>query len=566
MMPRISPYVEGLEKTAANHVPLTPLSFLERAARVYPGQTSVIHGARSYSWAQTRERCHRLASALAQAGVGPGDTVAMVAANTPEAIEAHFGVPLAGAVLNMLNTRLDAAMLAYMLRHGEAKVLLTDTEFSPTVGEALKRLEAPPLVIDIDDLEGPGGARLGTMDYEAFLAGGDPQLPGRTPEDEWSPIALNYTSGTTSNPKGVVYHHRGAYIAAISNMIDWGMSKHCVMLWTLPLFHCNGWCLAWSVAANAGTHICLRRVTPERILALITAHQVTHFGGAPVVHAMIAQAMSDQALSHQATIAPTTKAEGAGPRVAALVGGAPAPVQLIEEMERKGFSVTQIYGLTEVYGPAAICAEQPAWAGLDTGARAALRGRQGVRYTGQEHMEVLDPASMAPVPADGSTLGEVMFRGNMTMMGYLKNRTATDEAFAGGWFHSGDLAVVWPDGYFQIRDRVKDVIISGGENINSLEVEEALYRHPAVRSAAVVAGPDPKWGETPFAFVELKDGSTVTEQDLIAHCLGCIARFKCPKRVIIAHLPKTETGKIKKFMLRDVARALQSTRGNIGSR
>lgn len=550
MMPRSSPYAEGLEKTAANHVPLTPLSFLERAARVYPDQISVIHGGRSYSWAQTRSRCHRLAAALAQAGVRPGDTVAMVAANTPEAIEAHFGVPLAGAVLNMLNTRLDAATLAYMLRHGEAKVLLTDTEFSAIVGEALRRLEATPLVIDIDDLDGPGGAHLGTIDYETFLAGGDPKFPGRTPEDEWSPIALNYTSGTTSNPKGVVYHHRGAYIAAISNMIDWGMSKHCVMLWTLPLFHCNGWCLAWSVAANAGTHICLRRVTAERILALITAHKVTHYGGAPVVHAMIAHAL---------------EAEDAGHRVAALMGGAPAPVQLIEEMERKGFSVTQIYGLTEVYGPAAICAEQTPWTRLDAGARAALKGRQGVRYTGQEHMEVLDPASMAPVPADGRTLGEVMFRGNMTMMGYLKNRMATDEAFAGGWFHSGDLAVVWPDGYVQIRDRVKDVIISGGENINSLEVEEALYRHPAVRSAAVVAGPDPKWGETPYAFVELKDGSTATEQDLIAHCQGCIARFKCPKRVIIGPLPKTETGKIKKFVLRDIVRVLHSASDNIVS-
>ncbi|MDR6775396.1 acyl-CoA synthetase [Azospirillum sp. BE72] len=541
-MPANSPFhADGLGKTAANHAPLTPLSLLARTAEVYPHHLAVVYGARRYTWAQTAERCRRLASALAAAGVGCGDTVAVMGANTPETIEAHFGVPMAGAVLNTLNTRLDAPTLAFMLRHAEAKVLIADTEFSATVRDTLALLDRPPLVIDIDDRQGPRGARMGAVDYEGFIALDDPNFTGGQPLDEWQAIALNYTSGTTGNPKGVVYHHRGAYLAALSNMIDWGMPRHSVMLWTLPLFHCNGWCFPWTMAANAGTNICLRRVDPERILSLIREHCVTHYCGAPVVHAMLANA-------------PDAWKSGIGNPVEALIGGAPPPVPVIAAMERMGFSITQIYGLTEVYGPAAVCAPQPDWKDLDTATLASRKGRQGVRYTAQENMAVLDPSTMAPVPPDGVTIGEVMFRGNMTMMGYLKNPEATAEAFAGGWFHSGDLAVVQPDGYVQIKDRSKDVIISGGENINSVEVEEALYHHPAVLAAAVVARPDAKWGETPCAFVELRPETSATETELIAHCRARLAHFKAPKTVIIGELPKTSTGKIQKFALREAAK------------
>ncbi|PGH58713.1 acyl-CoA synthetase [Azospirillum palustre] len=541
-MPANSPFhADGLGKTAANHAPLTPLSLLARTAEVYPHHLAVVYGARRYTWAQTAERCRRLASALAAAGVGCGDTVAVMGANTPETIEAHFGVPMAGAVLNTLNTRLDAPTLAFMLRHAEAKVLIADTEFSATVRDTLALLDRPPLVIDIDDRQGPRGARMGAVDYEGFIALDDPNFTGGQPLDEWQAIALNYTSGTTGNPKGVVYHHRGAYLAALSNMIDWGMPRHSVMLWTLPLFHCNGWCFPWTMAANAGTNICLRRVDPERILSLIREHCVTHYCGAPVVHAMLANA-------------PDAWKSGIGHPVEALIGGAPPPVPVIAAMERMGFSITQIYGLTEVYGPAAVCAPQPDWKDLDTATLASRKGRQGVRYTAQENMAVLDPSTMAPVPPDGVTIGEVMFRGNMTMMGYLKNPEATAEAFAGGWFHSGDLAVVQPDGYVQIKDRSKDVIISGGENINSVEVEEALYHHPAVLAAAVVARPDAKWGESPCAFVELRPETSATEAELIAHCRARLAHFKAPKTVIIGELPKTSTGKIQKFALREAAK------------
>lgn len=541
-MPANSPFhADGLGKTAANHAPLTPLSLLARTAEVYPHHLAVVYGTRRYTWAQTAERCRRLASTLAAAGVGCGDTVAVMGANTPETIEAHFGVPMAGAVLNTLNTRLDAPTLAFMLRHAEAKVLIADTEFSATVRDTLALLDRPPLVIDIDDRQGPRGARMGAVDYEGFIALGDPNFTGGQPLDEWQAIALNYTSGTTGNPKGVVYHHRGAYLAALSNMIDWGMPRHSVMLWTLPLFHCNGWCFPWTMAANAGTNICLRRVEPERVLSLIREHRVTHYCGAPVVHAMLANA-------------PDAWKSGIDHPVEALIGGAPPPVPVIAAMERMGFSITQIYGLTEVYGPAAVCAPQPDWNDLDTATLAERKGRQGVRYTAQEGMAVLDPQTMAPVPPDGVTIGEVMFRGNMTMMGYLKNPSATAEAFTGGWFHSGDLAVVQPDGYVQIKDRSKDVIISGGENINSVEIEEALYHHPAVLAAAVVARPDAKWGETPCAFVELRPEATATEAELIAHCRTRLAHFKAPKTVIIGDLPKTSTGKIQKFVLREAAK------------
>lgn len=539
-------YEVGLGRQAANHVPLSPLSFLERSAAVYPERIAVIHGERRYTWAQFNERACRLASALKTQGVGRGDTVAMIAANTPEMIEAHFGVPMAGSVLCTINTRLDAQAIAFILKHCEARVLIIDTEYSATVAGALALLDELPLIIDIDDAEGPGGERLGVCDYEAFIASGSPDFEGEDPADEWQAITLNYTSGTTGNPKGVVYHHRGAYLAALSNMIDWEMPQHSVFLWTLPMFHCNGWCFAWTIAANAGTHVCLRRFEPCQVLEMIREYRVTHYCGAPVVHAMLADA-------------PSAWKMGLAHRVHGLIGGAPPPVSVIEAMQRMGFEITQIYGLTEVYGPAAVCAEPPEWRELDIAALAVKKGRQGVRYTAQESMAVLDPDTLAPVPHDGSTIGEVMFRGNMTMKGYLKNPQATAEAFAGGWFRSGDLAVIHPDGYIQIKDRAKDVIISGGENINSVEVEEALYRHSAVRSAAVVAKPHPKWGETPCAFVELAPGTAVGEAELIAHCRANLAHYKVPTRVVIGALEKTATGKIQKFMLRERARQLGSS-------
>ncbi len=542
-MVRPDPYAIGLDRNPVNFVPLTPLSFLARTAEVYPERAAVIYGDRRYTWSHMLGRCRRLASALNAAGIGVGDTVAVMAANTPEMLEAHFGVPMSGAVLNALNVRLDARAIAFMLAHAEAKVLITDTEYSATVGQALALLDTRPLVIDIDDALGPGGERLGRIDYEAFLAGGDPDWDGRQPQDEWQAIALNYTSGTTGNPKGVVYHHRGAYLVALSNMIDWNMPRHSVYLWTLPLFHCNGWGFPWTLAANAGTSVCLRRVDPQRVLAAMREHRVTHYCGAPVVHAMLAYA-------------PEEWKRGIEHRVHGLIGGAPPPVPVIEALQRMGFDITQIYGLTEVFGPAAVCAEQPEWQSLDAAALAERKGRQGVRYTAQEGMAVLDPATLQPVPRDGRTVGEIMFRCNMTMKGYLKNPQATAEAFAGGWFHSGDLAVVQPDGYVQIRDRSKDVIISGGENINSVEVEEVLYQHPAVRAAAVVACPDPKWGETPCAFVEVVEGAAVTEAELIGHCRARLAHFKAPKKIVIGALPKTATGKIQKFLLRERARAM----------
>lgn len=527
----------GLEKTPVNFVPLTPISFLLRTAEIYPARTAIVYGERGVTWRTMLERCRRIASALESAGVGVGDTVAVMAANTPEMLELHFGVPWSGAMLNTLNVRLDAATIAFMLKHGQAKVLITDTEYADIVESALALLDEKPLVIDIVDPAFDGGRRVGPMDYEQFLGGGDPEWRGFEPRDEWNAIALNYTSGTTGNPKGVVYHHRGAYLVALSNMIDWGMPRHAVLLWTLPLFHCNGWGFAWTMAANAGTSVCIRKVEATTMLNAIRKHKVTHYCGAPIVHAMLAYAPDEHKL-------------GIKHSVNGLIGGAPPPLPVIEELQRIGIEITQIYGLTEVFGPAAICAEQSEWRELDMKELVERKGRQGVRYTAQEGMTVLDPKTMEPVPRDGQTVGEIMFRGNMTMKGYLKNSRATEEAFAGGWFHSGDLAVVCPDGYVQIRDRSKDVIISGGENINSLEVEEVLYTHPAVRLTAVVAQPDSRWGETPCAFVELVEGATVSEKELIEHCRNRMARFKVPKQVVIGDLPKTATGKIQKFLLR----------------
>jgi fatty-acyl-CoA synthase len=538
----MSAYAQDLERNPANHAPLTPLSLIARTAYVYPERMAIIHGERCYTWAAAYARARRLASALVRRGVRTGDTVAAMLANTPEMIDAHFGVPMAGAVLNTLNTRLDAEAIAFMLDHGEARVLLTDTEFSGVMRDALALATRKPLVIDIVDALGPGGDRLGATGYEALLADGDPEFAWQPPADEWQAISLNYTSGTTGNPKGVVYHHRGAYLNALSNIIDWGMPRHSVYLWTLPLFHCNGWCFTWTMAANAGTNVCLRKVEAKAIFDAIREHRVTHYCGAPIVHALLINA-------------PDEMKQGIAHKVSGAVAAAAPPAAMIEGMERLGFDITHVYGLTETYGPAAVCAKHDAWNALDIGARTERNGRQGVRYTAQEGMTVMDPVTMLEVPWDGETMGEIMFRGNITMKGYLKNPAATAEAFAGGWFHTGDLAVMQPDGYVKIKDRSKDVIISGGENISSLEVEDALYRHPAVVSAAVVAQPDPKWGETPCAFVELKPGATATEGEIIAHCQQLLARFKAPKKVIFCELPKTSTGKIQKFLLRERARS-----------
>jgi len=535
-------YEQNLERRAANYAPLTPISFIARTAYTWPFRTAVVHGARRYTWADTYARSRRLASALAHRGVGVGDTVAAMLSNTPEMFECHFGVPMTGGVLNTLNTRLDAETIAFMLKHGEAKVLITDTEFAPTIAGALARLDVKPLVIDVVDVLGPGGDLLGESDYETFITKGDPDFAWQPPADEWDAIALNYTSGTTGNPKGVVYHHRGAYLNSLSNIVDWGMPRHSVYLWTLPMFHCNGWCFPWTMAANGGTNVCLRRVEAATILDAIRQEKVTHYCGAPIVHAMLINA-------------PDEWKHGIDHRVHCLVAAAAPPASVIEGMERMGFDITHVYGLTETYGPAAVCAKQAEWEALDIGARTERNGRQGVRYSCQEGMTVMDPDTMLTVPANGETIGEIMFRGNIMMKGYLRNPGATEEAFAGGWFHSGDLAVMQPDGYVKIKDRSKDVIISGGENISSIEVEDALYRHPDVLAAAVVARPDPRWGETPCAFVELKPGANVAEQAIIEHCRSYLARFKVPKSVVFGELPKTSTGKIQKFLLRERLRS-----------
>src|SRR5687767_424739 len=538
-----NPFERDLEKNPANYAPLTPLQFLERAAQVYPERRSVVHGARRFTWSETYARCRRLASALSQRGIGPGDAVAVMLANTPEMYECHFGVPMTGGVLNTLNTRLDAEAIAFMLEHGGAKVLITDREFSPTVEAALAKVKRRPEVIDVDDSEYTGaGKRLGARTYEELLAEGDPGYAWQWPADEWNSISLSYTSGTTGDPKGVVYHHRGAYLNAICNIVTWGMPHHAVYLWTLPMFHCNGWCFPWTMAANAGTNVCLRKVEAKTIFSLINQHRVTHYCGAPIVHSTLINA-------------PEELKKGITHKVQGMVAAAAPPAAMIEGMERMGFDITHVYGLTEVYGPATVCAKHEEWNALDIGERTRLNARQGVRYMMEEGLAVMDPETMQPVPADGETMGEIMFRGNITMKGYLKNPSASQKAFAGGWFHSGDLAVMQPDGYLKIKDRSKDVIISGGENISSLEVEDILYRHPAVLAAAVVARPDAKWGETPCAFVELKPNTSLTELELIDFCRKHMAKFKAPRSVVFGELPKTSTGKIQKFVLREKARS-----------
>ena len=536
-------YEIGLDRNAANYVPLTPISFLERAAAVYPGRTSVIHGNRRYAWAETHARCKRLASALKRRGIGRGDTVAVMAPNIPEVMEAHFGVPMAGAVLNALNIRLDAETIAFILTHGETKVLITDREFSPVISAALARLERKPLVIDIDDALAVGGERIGVLDYESFLAEGDPGDAGLRPNDEWDAIALNYTSGTTGNPKGVVYHHRGAYLNAIGNVLTWSMPAHPVYLWTLPMFHCNGWCFPWTVTALAGTHVCLRRVEAKPIFDAIADLGVTHLCGAPIVMNMLLNAPGE--------------ARRTLPRkVEMMTAGSAPPAAVIEGMEKLGFGITHVYGLTEVYGPAVVCAWHDEWDARPAAERANLKARQGVTYPVQEDLMVADALSLKPVPRDGRTMGEIFMRGNIVMKGYLKNPSATQEAFAGGWFHTGDLGVWHEDGYIELKDRSKDIIISGGENISTIEVEGVLYRHPAVLEAAVVARPDEKWGETPCAFVALKSGTDASAEDIIAFCRERLARFKVPKTVVFGPLPKTSTGKVQKFALRAQAKAL----------
>jgi fatty-acyl-CoA synthase len=537
-----SAYLVGLDKNQANYTPLTPLTFIERAAYVHPDHLSVIHGEQRFTWRETYARCRRLASALARRGIGKNDTVALMAPNIPAMVEAAFGVPMCGAVLNTLNTRLDAETIAFMLRHGGARALITDREFSATIEKALTLLDERPLVIDIDDPGFTGGKTLGEIGYEALLAEGDPDYAWENPADEWNAIALNYTSGTTGDPKGVVYHHRGAYLNAISNVLDWDMPQHAVYLWTLPMFHCNGWCYPWTVAERAGTNVCLRRVEAKAALDAIRTHKVTHMCGAPIVYSMLINAPDElrARLDH---------------RIAGQIAGAAPPLAIIEGAEAIGIELTHVYGLTETYGPASVCAKHVGWRALPIEQRAERNGRQGVRVPTQEAMTVLDPETMQPVPWDGETMGEIMFRGNITMKGYLKNPHATEAAFAGGWFHTGDLAVMQPDGYVKIRDRSKDIIISGGENISSIEVEDALYSHPAVMSVAVVAQPDEKWGETPCAFVELKPGASATADELRAFCREHLARFKVPSSFVFRELPKTSTGKIQKFVLRDLAKS-----------
>jgi fatty-acyl-CoA synthase len=537
-----SAYLTGLDRNQANYTPLTPLTFLERAAYVYPERPSVIHGSQRFTWRETYARCRRLASALVRRGIGKNDTVALMAPNIPAMYEAHFGVPMCGAVLNTLNTRLDAETIAFMLRHGGARVLITDREFSATIEHALKLLDERPLVIDIDDPSYQDGRTLGEIGYEAFLAEGDPDYAWQGPADEWDAISLNYTSGTTGDPKGVVYHHRGAYLNAISNVLDWDLPSHAVYLWTLPMFHCNGWCFPWSIAERAGTSVCLRRVEAKAALDAIRDHHVTHMCGAPIVYSMLINA-------------PEELLRGIDHRIAGQIAGAAPPAAIIEGAEKIGIELTHVYGLTETYGPASVCAKHTAWSTMPIDRRAERNGRQGVRVPMQEALTVLNPETMSPVPWDGETMGEIMFRGNITMKGYLQNPKATDAAFAGGWFHTGDLAVMQPDGYVKIRDRSKDIIISGGENISSIEVEETLYRHPAVLSAAVVAQPDEKWGETPCAFIELKPGASVTSDELRAFCRGHMAHFKVPKSFVFRELPKTSTGKIQKFVLRELAKS-----------
>jgi fatty-acyl-CoA synthase len=544
-----SQYCIGLDKTPANYVPLTPLSFLARTAAVYPDHTSTVYEGRVFTWAETYARCRRFASFLAGQNIGYGDTVAAMLPNIPAMNEVHFAVPMAGAVLNALNIRLDAPSIAFQLDHGGAKIILVDPEFTGVISEALKLMTGPkPFVIDVDDANFAGGKRIGELEYEDTLSQGDDNFAAQPPQDEWDAIALSYTSGTTGDPKGVVTHHRGAYLNAVSNILAANIGQHPVYLWTLPMFHCNGWCFPWTVAAAAGVNVCLRKVEPTKIFELIKKHGVTHMCGAPIVYNTLINAPDAPKKS--------------GPRpVVGLIAGAAPPVAVLEGAESIGVKLTHVYGLTEVYGPASVCAEQPGWDDLPADQRAQLKRRQGVPYPLQEAIAVLDPETMQPVPRDGETVGEVMFRGNIVMKGYLKNEKATQEAFAGGWFHTGDIGVLDEHGYIIIKDRSKDIIISGGENISSVEVEDVLYKHPAVLFAAVVAKPDSKWGEVPCAFIELKENARATEAEIIAFCRSHMSGFKTPKAVVFGPVPKTSTGKIQKFMLRnqvDSAKAISA--------
>jgi fatty-acyl-CoA synthase len=537
-------YDQDLDRNPANFQPLTPLTFLERAAQVFPERVAIIHGDLRRNYREFHERSRRLGSALARLGIGRGDTVAVMLANTPAMLECHYGVPMTGGVLNTLNTRLDPAIIAFSLDHGEARVLITDREFSKIIKPALELCKTRPVVIDYDDPEFTGpGERLGTLDYEAFVASGDAGYERSAPGDEWDAISLNYTSGTTGNPKGVVYHHRGAYLLAQGNVLTCGMGKHPVYLWTLPMFHCNGWCFPWSISVVAGTHVCLRQVRAPAMYEAIATHKVTHLCGAPIVMSTLLNAPGEEKrpLPHA---------------VEFFTAAAPPPEAVLAAMKAAGFNVTHLYGLTETYGPAVVNDWHAEWDALDLAAQAARKARQGVRYLALEALDIIDPDTMQPVPADGTTMGEAMFRGNVVMKGYLKNAVATQEAFRGGWFHSGDLGVKHPDGYIQLKDRSKDIIISGGENISSIEVEDALFKHPAVQAAAVVARPDEKWGETPCAFVELKPGRAATAEDLIAWCRQHLAGYKCPRTIVFTELPKTSTGKIQKFKLREMAREI----------
>ncbi|MGA0343556.1 MAG: acyl-CoA synthetase [Arenicellales bacterium] len=541
----MSIFEAGLPKVDANFEPLSPVSFLRRAAQIAPNHTAIIHGTRRYSYAQFLERSCQLAHALASRGVGVGDCVAIMGANTPEMLEAHNAVPMMGAVLNSLNIRLDAKTIAFILNHGEAKALLTDTAFSVVIKEALTMVERPILVIDIDDSEGDGGECLGETDYETFIAAAEPSFSGDQPSDEWQALSLLYTSGTTGDPKGCVYHHRGAYLNAMGNMQTMNLGRDSVYLWTLPMFHCDGWTFTWAVTAAVATHVCLRAVEPRAVFASIAENNVTHMCGAPIVMNMLANAPADAKTRFSQIVEIAT-------------GGAAPPSAVIEAMERDGFHVTHLYGLTETYGPATVCLPQEDWPALELSQRSARMSRQGVHYGTLENASVKNPETMQDVPWDGKTYGELMLRGNTVMKGYLKNPAATDSAFSGGWFHSGDIAVRHPDGYIEIKDRSKDIIISGGENISSLEVEETLYRHPSILVAAGVARPDEKWGETPCAFVTLRAGQHASPEDVISFCRDHMAHYKVPKTIIFGDLPKTSTGKIQKFVLRETAKTLRS--------
>ncbi|MEX0347465.1 MAG: acyl-CoA synthetase [Rhizobiaceae bacterium] len=544
-----SPYDTGLGKNAANYQPLTPLTYLERAAKTYPDHTAIIHGDSRITYRAFYNRSRQLASALARHGISKGDTVSVMLSNTPPMLEAHFGVPMVKAVLHSLNTRLDAAIIAFQLDHADSRLLIVDREFSPVVAEALKLAKVKPLVIDYDDPDYGDdapyekGERIGTIDYEEFIAGGDANFGWSLPDDEWDAISLNYTSGTTGNPKGVVYHHRGAALMAYANTIHASMGKHCVYLWTLPMFHCNGWCFPWTLAVQAGTHVCLRWVRANAMYDAIADHGVTHLCGAPVVMATLINAPDEERRDFPQTVTFNTAA-------------APPPEAVLSGMADAGFAVTHLYGLTETYGPAVVNEWKGEWDNLAKDASTAKKARQGVRYAALEDLTVMDPETMEKTPPDGETIGEVMFRGNIVMKGYLKNEAASAEAFAGGWFHSGDLGVMHADGYIQLKDRSKDIIISGGENISSIEVEDALYKHPAVAACGVVAKQDEKWGETPVAYIELKPGKSATEDEIVEHCRSLLARFKCPRTVIFTEIPKTSTGKIQKFKLRDMAKSL----------